>query len=165
MKPTRHTPTTTTFDYMIKSRYLDITLPNSNALVYTNDMLHRIQYIWYLNQNQPSLNRTQFEVKLAYTEFYTSRFKPVIQRIYYFLTFNQKNVNDKDAASVTINEPNLSFFNQYIMPNALVSYLMPFKAFRLYLDDSSIDMTAVQNYLNTQWTDANPQCKNNSSIY
>lgn len=143
---------------MVKSRHLDIVLPNSNSAVYINDIIHRIQFIWHLNQNQPGMNLTAIDVKLADTQFYTSKFRPLIQRIHYFLTINKKNVNDNDASSVLYREPTLSYFNQFIMPNANVSFLMPLKALRIYLDGNNVGIDTVQQNLTAQWIEANPQC-------
>ncbi len=154
-------PTKTAFDYMVKSRYLDVILPNSNSAVYLNDIINQIQYIWYEYQylSQPQMNLTAIEVKLADTQFYTSKFSNFIQRIYYFLTINKKNVNDNDASSVMYREPTLSYFNDLITPNAAVSFYMPFKAFRIYLDGDNVSIDTVRKNLTAQWMDANPQGK------
>lgn len=146
---------------MIRSRSLDLFGPNSNKPVYTNQLLKRIQISWH-QQNSAFIDITRFEVKLADLQIYTSKFQPVIQRVYYFLTINNKDVNDDKFT-----EPTLVNFNQNIMPIANVSFNMARKAFRVYLngDADSTNIHAIRDILSNQWIDANPQCKyTNGSI-
>ncbi len=141
---------------MIRARYLDLIVPNSNQLIYTGDLLKRLQYTWYSRQSSYQLN--QFDVKLATSsQFYTSKFRPVIQRIWYFLTVNNKNVDEYDSFV----EPTLSDFRVSLSLIANVSFYMARKAFRVYLIGSSLDIAAIQRNLTSQWIDANPQCKKN----
>lgn len=146
---------------MIKSRYIDIIIPESNRKVYIQDLLHRIQNTWFYYQNSPNSNVTEFEVKLADSIYYTSKFQPIIERVYYFLTIGNKNVNDNDGMSVNYKEPTMTYFNNYLSPNAIVSFYMPLKALRVYLEGSldSIDINTVQTNLTAQWATVNPQCK------
>ena len=129
---------------MIKSRYIDIIIPESNRKVYIHDLLHRIKRSWFYNQNSPNSNETQFEVKLADSIFYTSKFKPIIKRIYYFLTIGNKNVNDNDGMSVQYNEPTLSYFSNYLKPNSIVSFYMSLKAVRVYLEGNPVEASATR---------------------
>ena len=115
-------PTTLQFDYMIRARYLDLILPNSNLAIYTNDLMQRIKNTWYSSNNISPLNLTMFDVQLADTQLYTSKFQSLIQRVYYFLTIGNKNVND-DITLLTYNEPTLSSFDQNLGSSADVTLI------------------------------------------
>ncbi len=113
-------PTSTPLDYMIKARYLNIISPNSDIVVYTMNVLKRIQYAWYTNNLKANLNLTQFVVTFADAQLYTSKYQGAIQRFYYFLTVAGKNVND-DLSTTFYTEPNLNSFNQNCHPDCQVN--------------------------------------------
>ncbi len=138
---------------MIKARYLDLIVPNSNQLINTDDLPKHIQSVWHSRQSSYKLN--QFDVKLgSFSQFYTSKFRPVIQRISYFLTVNNKNA-DEDNSLI---EPTLSDFKAFLSMIADVSFYIPRKAFRIYLVGSSLDIDTIQRNLTSQWIGANNQC-------
>ena len=60
------------FDYMIKSRSIDLLIPYGNLVINPIDLSDRIRAAW-LNKNS-LLNLTQIDVRLADFDFYTSHF-------------------------------------------------------------------------------------------
>ena len=58
---------------MIKSRYLNLILPNSHMIIDKAELVQAIQCVWYF-KNENKTNITQFEVILSDSGFYTSIF-------------------------------------------------------------------------------------------
>ena len=67
-------PTHTAFDYMIKSHYLNLILPNSHMVIDKNELMQAIQTVWYAKNNN-KFNIAQYKVILAKKGFYTSIFR------------------------------------------------------------------------------------------
>jgi len=126
-------PTDRSFDYMIKSRYLNIVPVDSRIVLDKNQLAQAIRYSWYIRNSQ-AINITQYDVILSEYGFYTSIFKEytilshldfkffflfsilvyhfyekrIIERIFYFVTVNGKNIEDD---SKNILQPNIDDFN------------------------------------------------------
>jgi hypothetical protein len=60
------------FDYMIKSRSIDLLIPYGNLVISPTDLIDGIKKAWYSKNNW--LNITQIDVKLGDFDFYTSSF-------------------------------------------------------------------------------------------
>jgi hypothetical protein len=67
-------PTDRSFDYMIKSRYLNIVPLDSRIVLDKNQLAQAIRYSWYIRNSQ-AINITQYDVILSEYGFYTSIFK------------------------------------------------------------------------------------------
>ena len=67
-------PTTQRSDYMIKSQFVDLIVPNSKTVVELNQVANMIQQTWFNKNNAPGLNITQFKVTIANVQPYTSIF-------------------------------------------------------------------------------------------
>lgn len=82
-------------------------------------------------------------------------FFSVIERIYYFITIRNLNVNDYNAG-ISFIEPNITDFNDYLNHIAFVSYYFPFRANRIYLkrEENLIDVNSLTNALRSAWTNA-----------
>ena len=76
----------------------------------------------------------------------------VIQRVYYFVTIKNLNVNDFNAVTMYI-EPNITDFNTYISSLAQACYCFPYKANRIYLkaQSNSIDTSSLIRVLSVAW--------------
>jgi hypothetical protein len=62
-------PTTISFDYVIKSRYIDLVLPNANTVTDMSTLNAAINSVWAsLNR----LNQTRVEIKFGDSYFCTS---------------------------------------------------------------------------------------------
>lgn len=67
-------PTMFRFDYMIKSRYLDLIMSCGNVVIKPGDLINAIQHVWFFKNNYAT-NITQIDVKLGESIFYTSTFQ------------------------------------------------------------------------------------------
>ena len=67
------------FDYMIKSRTLDLIVPCGNVVPKPADLVASIQQVWYL-KNVASVNLTQIDVKLGESYFFTSIFNEYMMK-------------------------------------------------------------------------------------
>lgn len=66
-------PNDKSFDYFIKSRYIDIEY--GNIALNTTKIVNTIQSVWFTKNKNRGIDATQIEVKLADLGFYTSIFK------------------------------------------------------------------------------------------
>lgn len=143
------------FDYMIKSRYLDLISGCGDVVIKPNDLISTIQQVWFSKNGRPCVNISQINVWLGETVHYTSIFSEIlIARAYYFVTINGLNIND---AVISYVEPNKTDFNFYLYPSYQVSFFFPNRAYRAYLngDLGSIDTDVFQNSVNFAWAQVN----------
>lgn len=107
------------FDYMIKSRSIDLLLPYGYIVANRDQLSSLIRFVWFVKNSKLISNITNIDVRIDDVSFYTSVFRPIITRIYYFITINRINVND---LSMDYIEPNITDFNSTLGTDESVNY-------------------------------------------